>query len=725
MKYVPNHHLDCPMFTSSTTKPSYPITQTLPTYQRYEQLTPQMSNFSFGNNYNNTYIPPMRNPLQNYYNNVRAYNQPRAQAQSSNRSMNKSQGYSFKEEIELMDIKLKCDLLSHKLSKLNNIILPSSANTEVKRFRTRNYNFGNIVQRNGRFCITDRNENRGASRGKSTDHEDLSDIADDIVNTLEVNGEEEEKEEDGQHMKKSSVTSEKKYIEDECIEIGGIEEKETVEEIVKSKGVLKSKRRKLQIKKNNEDGNKIEKEQEEKNDNDKKDENEIENTDKEENKENTDEKNEIIHNNDNEEEKRDSEDNKENEENEENKENKEEEKEEIIDNIDNKVEENKENDVLEENKKEEKVEDDNKENIENNVENKEEEKKENNDNIETKPNQENNVQDTQIKEEEKNAINPTSESKDINSVYQNGIKLDLTKATLPSEEQKSNQENASLNPSHQKLNTDEQDDMLINQIIQNSNQPEDNVTPLVTPRDNIKESIETPTTQKKKKNVTFNDPALIKIEYSQDDLITKLDVIDSANNHLKFRPKNINRYLTLLASDTQPKPCILNSSNSKLLYSYGKSSNKKPLITNSKNMIKKNIAMIQEIAKRGTIWKVQGQKKAKRVPQHNCRKFVQNPQKFFTEDLCETVLKSYDLKINTSDKPRHVGRSVSPKKVNSFYFNENKKGKEPTLQNSEGTQSEEMHNFKLMVDRVQIRPIEEENSEDSNIHSASKRKHSI
>ena len=52
MKYVPNHHLDCPMFTSSSTKPSYQMTQTLPTYQRYEQLTPQMSNFSFGNNYN-------------------------------------------------------------------------------------------------------------------------------------------------------------------------------------------------------------------------------------------------------------------------------------------------------------------------------------------------------------------------------------------------------------------------------------------------------------------------------------------------------------------------------------------------------------------------------------------------------------------------------------------------------------------------------------------------
>ena len=135
--------------------------------------------------------------------------------------------------------------------------------------------------------------------------------------------------------------------------------------------------------------------------------------------------------------------------------------------------------------------------------------------------------------------------------------------------------------------------------------------------------------------------------------------------------------------------------------------------------------MIQEIEKRGSIWKVQDQKKAKRVPQQNCRKFVQNPQKFFTEDLCETVLKSYDLKVHSSDKPRYVGRSVSPKKVNYFNPNESKKKKETSLAHSEGTQSEEMHNFKMMVDRVQIRPIEEENSEESNNQSASKRKHSF
>ena len=690
MKYVPNHHLDCPMFANSTSKRSYQISQTLPPYQNYEKLSPQMSNFSFGNNYNNTYIPPMRNPLQNYYNNARAYNTPRAKPQSSNRSLNSSQGYSFREEIELMDIKLKCDLLSHKLSKLNNIILPSSANSDVKRFRTRNYNFGNIVQRNGRFCITDRKENRG----KSTDHEDLSDIADDIVNTFDINGEEEEEE---KHKKKESVASEKKFIEDECVEIGGIEEKETVEEIVKSKGVLKSRRRKLQKKINNEEGSNNIEQEEIKNDNKEKDDIEVVN-DIEEKKEQEEKK---------EEEKKDEEFKEVNE------------------------EEKKETNLIEEKKEEEKKEDepkldeeeksnkDDTQNINTNIEEKKEE---------INPTKDiNSEQDNQPKEGSKSPLSSPTESKD--NIHVNGIKLDLTKATNPSDSQNPNPSEDPSNPGHHKLNTDEQDDMLINQIIQNSNPSADNVTPLVTPRDEIpidaKSTMKTPTTLKKKKNVTFNDPALIKIEYSQDDLIYKLDVIDSENNHLRFRPKNINRYLTLLASDTQPKPCILNSSNSKLLYSYGKSSNKKPLILNSKNMIKKNIAMIQEIAKRGSIWKVQDQKKAKRVPQQNCRRFVQNPQKFFTEDLCETVLKSYDLKVHSSDKPRYVGRSVSPKKVNYFNPNESKKKKETSLAHSEGTQSEEMHNFKMMVDRVQIRPIEEENSEESNNQSASKRKHSF
>ena len=32
------------------------------------------------------------------------------------------------------------------------------------------------------------------------------------------------------------------------------------------------------------------------------------------------------------------------------------------------------------------------------------------------------------------------------------------------------------------------------------------------------------------------------------------------------------------------------------------------------------------------------------IPQHHCKKFRDNPQKFFTEDLCDNVLKAYRLK---------------------------------------------------------------------------------
>lgn len=47
-----------------------------------------------------------------------------------------------------------------------------------------------------------------------------------------------------------------------------------------------------------------------------------------------------------------------------------------------------------------------------------------------------------------------------------------------------------------------------------------------------------------------------------------------------------------------------------------------------------------------------------------CYKFTSNPQRFFTEDLCDTVLKAYDLqpkkKINTHKKNNRKIHSVSP-----------------------------------------------------------------
>lgn len=56
------------------------------------------------------------------------------------------------------------------------------------------------------------------------------------------------------------------------------------------------------------------------------------------------------------------------------------------------------------------------------------------------------------------------------------------------------------------------------------------------------------------------------------------------------------------------------------------------------------------------------------IPQHHCKKFRDNPQKFFTEDLCDNVLKAYHLKKKNNSKNlfqnnRNLSKSASKKVI--------------------------------------------------------------
>ena len=56
------------------------------------------------------------------------------------------------------------------------------------------------------------------------------------------------------------------------------------------------------------------------------------------------------------------------------------------------------------------------------------------------------------------------------------------------------------------------------------------------------------------------------------------------------------------------------------------------------------------------------------IPQHHCKKFRDNPQKFFTEDLCDNVLKAYRLKKKNNSKNlfqnnRNLSKSASKKVI--------------------------------------------------------------
>ena len=144
----------------------------------------------------------------------------------------------------------------------------------------------------------------------------------------------------------------------------------------------------------------------------------------------------------------------------------------------------------------------------------------------------------------------------------------------------------------------------------------------------IYKSVQQPT----KKGVSFSDESTVKIQYKDTDIITKLEIYDINENKLPFKPRNINRYLTLLMSEQEedfPKPCILNSGDNSLLYSSLKthvksSAAKKKILQslNQKNMIRKNIEMIQEISKRKSIYNIKAPNKRKGIKKPNCKKFV-------------------------------------------------------------------------------------------------------
>lgn len=715
MKYYPCHHLDCPMFNYSNGP--YMQTQPQPYYSRYP-LNNTFGSFSSSKQYSQTQTYQPRTTYQTYYDN-QYMNSPRYAPQNSYRNLNYSQG-NVEDELKYMEMKLKFDLLNHKISNLQNIILPKTSNQKVKKFRTRNYNFGNIVQRNGRFCITDNNrENiKSQPRGMSSEIENLSDIADDIVDTFELEGMNQNNKNAIMHENNIRIQSktfrsenEKEGVEANDIDVmDDLSDDENPESIneqnppLKGKTVLRNKQMKKKI---------LEKENIEVNENSNNEEKiNNENIQKEEVKENDSKVEEQteqvkqVNEEDKEEEKKTEIINENNPEN----------KEEIVDinKVENKSkEEEKDNENHEEEKKEVEANEEEKKKEE------EEEKKEEEEEVEEKK--------EEVEEEKKGDENGNKEeTKDNAGVEKEEEKHEEneSKDSVPD-----NLQSVEMNNSHQQLNSDEQDDLIINQIIQNS-QLRDEQDKLKTQQNTQSPISQSTPSQTKKKIVTFNDPALIQIQYSQQDYVTQLDIVDIDNNHSKFKPKNMNRYLYLLASDTQPKPIILKSELNGKLRSHSSKKKGKPLILNSKDMIRKNIKMIQEISKRGSIWNIKCPKKAKRVPQKNCKKFVQNPQKFFTEDLCETVLKSYDLTSpRPEDKPRMVGRSHSPKKINLFNYQENSKHKRGRVTNEEeGNQSEEMQNFKKMVERVKIKTIDEENSEDNNSSinaSSSKRKHSM
>ena len=75
-----------------------------------------------------------------------------------------------------------------------------------------------------------------------------------------------------------------------------------------------------------------------------------------------------------------------------------------------------------------------------------------------------------------------------------------------------------------------------------------------------------------------------------------------------------------------------------------------------KNKItQRNIDFIKIVQERGTVYNISKEKARKKVELKNCKKFEENPQHFFSEKLCDNILESYN--IHTKNKSRSPSSS--------------------------------------------------------------------
>ena len=176
--------------------------------------------------------------------------------------------------------------------------------------------------------------------------------------------------------------------------------------------------------------------------------------------------------------------------------------------------------------------------------------------------------------------------------------------------------------------------------------------------------------KKQDKKVSF-DENLIYINYNQNNKVINFNVSNQKNKLIQFKPINITKYFKILSSDTEMnklKPVILNANKinvnniiNEITKKEENKKNKSNNIISLKNKItQRNIDFIKIVQERGTVYNVSKEKARKKVELKNCKKFEENPQHFFTEKICDNILESYN--IHTKNKSR---RPSSSKKNNS------------------------------------------------------------
>ena len=155
---------------------------------------------------------------------------------------------------------------------------------------------------------------------------------------------------------------------------------------------------------------------------------------------------------------------------------------------------------------------------------------------------------------------------------------------------------------------------------------------------------------KNKKNLSIHEEDNITIEYSQKDEITKINVYNFFGENQNFQSRNINVVLEKLKRRKTKNNSILSSNSPKKILS-GKE-NKNQL--NEDKKIKRSFSAASICSDKEKLllkkYKLKrrnsNSKKNKNYAKKRnkiCDKFRNNPQSFYGEELCDLVLKSFDI----------------------------------------------------------------------------------
>ena len=155
------------------------------------------------------------------------------------------------------------------------------------------------------------------------------------------------------------------------------------------------------------------------------------------------------------------------------------------------------------------------------------------------------------------------------------------------------------------------------------------------------------------KNLSFHEKENVTIKYNQKDEITKILLFDANNRLRKTKPRNIKIYLSKL-KEVKPKPVLKNSNSSFKNKEKMKKSNSASfmgLTLDKKNTILNNYYSKYLIDKPplkliGKDFEIKRRTPKKEI----CERFKRNPQVFYTEELCDLVLKSLDLDNSNENK---------------------------------------------------------------------------